>query len=153
MGEAFVYTNLFLSQVPCRFHHFSRWVEKALCGQMVRSKQLASAPEQTSLGYGVVSLQLRLPHASSASSASQISVCILHRTMAQPSEAQIFERLHSYPFISDPEFANGLSIILGHPDNPATEVEMNRDDDLVLRAKCFFFSRYVEDIYAKWVGY
>ncbi|KAJ5796668.1 uncharacterized protein N7518_005208 [Penicillium psychrosexuale] len=61
--------------------------------------------------------------------------------MAQASQAQIFERLHSYPFISDPEFANGLSIILGHPDTPATEVEMNRDDDLVLKAKCFFFSR------------
>ncbi|KAJ5603543.1 hypothetical protein N7537_006499 [Penicillium hordei] len=61
--------------------------------------------------------------------------------MVQPSEAQVFERLHSYSFISDPEFANGLSIILGHPDTPATEVEMNRDDDLVLQAKCFFFSR------------
>lgn len=62
--------------------------------------------------------------------------------MAQPSEAQVFERLQSYSFVSDPEFANGLSIILGHPDTPATEVEMNRDDDLVLQAKCFFFSRY-----------
>ncbi|KAJ5189780.1 hypothetical protein N7491_008176 [Penicillium cf. griseofulvum] len=61
--------------------------------------------------------------------------------MAQPSEARVFERLHTYPFTSDPEFANGLSIILGHPDTPATEVEMNRDDDLVLQAKCFFFSR------------
>lgn len=73
--------------------------------------------------------------------------------MAQASQAQIFERLHSYPFISDPEFANGLSIILGHPDTPATEVEMNRDDDLVLKAKCFFFSRYVEGYIRKmgWV--
>ncbi|KGO36643.1 hypothetical protein PEX1_026200 [Penicillium expansum] len=61
--------------------------------------------------------------------------------MAQPSEAQVFERLQSYSFTSDPEFANGLSIILGHPNTPATEVEMNRDDDLVLQAKCFFFSR------------
>ncbi|KAJ5512988.1 hypothetical protein N7463_002540 [Penicillium fimorum] len=61
--------------------------------------------------------------------------------MAQPSESQVFERLQSYSFTSDPEFANGLSIILGHPDTPATEVEMNRDDDLVLQAKCFFFSR------------
>ncbi|KAJ5482415.1 hypothetical protein N7475_001227 [Penicillium sp. IBT 31633x] len=57
------------------------------------------------------------------------------------SEAQVFERLQSYPFSLDPEFANGLSIILGHPDTPATAVEMNRDDDLVLQAKCFFFSR------------
>ncbi|KAJ5383331.1 hypothetical protein N7517_001242 [Penicillium concentricum] len=61
--------------------------------------------------------------------------------MAQPSETRVFERLQSYSFTSDPEFANGLSIILGHPDTPATEVEMNRDDDLVLQAKCFFFSR------------
>ncbi|KAJ5686197.1 hypothetical protein N7536_008816 [Penicillium majusculum] len=61
--------------------------------------------------------------------------------MAQSSEAQVFERLHTYSFTSDLEFANGLSIILGHPDTPATEVEMNRDDDLVLQAKCFFFSR------------
>ncbi|EKV13040.1 Putative MYB DNA-binding domain protein [Penicillium digitatum] len=61
--------------------------------------------------------------------------------MAPPSGAQVFERLQSYSFTSDPEFANGLSVILGHPNTPATEVEMNRDDDLVLQAKCFFFSR------------
>ncbi|CAI7620710.1 unnamed protein product [Penicillium glandicola] len=61
--------------------------------------------------------------------------------MAQTSEVRVFERLQSYSFISDPEFANGLSIILGHPGTPATEVEINRDDDLVLQAKCFFFSR------------
>ena len=66
--------------------------------------------------------------------------------MAQPSDIQVFERLQSYPFSSDPEFANGLSIILGHPETPATEVEMNRDDDLVLQAKCFFFSRYAGNI-------
>jgi hypothetical protein len=61
--------------------------------------------------------------------------------MAQPS-IQDFERVQSYSFHTDPEFANGLSTILGHPDTPATEAEMNRDDDLVLQAKCFFFSRY-----------
>ncbi|KAJ5145621.1 uncharacterized protein N7515_000185 [Penicillium bovifimosum] len=57
------------------------------------------------------------------------------------SEIPVFERLLAYSFDSDPEFANGLSIILGHPDTPATKVEINRDDDLVLQAKCFFFSR------------
>ncbi|KAJ5576346.1 hypothetical protein N7535_003272 [Penicillium sp. DV-2018c] len=57
------------------------------------------------------------------------------------SENPVFERLLNYSFDSDPEFANGLSIILGHPDTPATKAEMNRDDDLVLQAKCFFFSR------------
>ncbi|KAJ5176461.1 uncharacterized protein N7482_002338 [Penicillium canariense] len=52
-----------------------------------------------------------------------------------------FEQLQSYPFHTDSEFANGLAIILGHPATPASEVEMSRDDDLVLQAKCFFFSR------------
>lgn len=60
--------------------------------------------------------------------------------MAQPSEQ--FERLHAYPFDTDVEFRNGLAIILGHPETPASEAEMNREDDLVLQAKCFFFSRY-----------
>lgn len=58
------------------------------------------------------------------------------------SDTQPFERLQSYPFSADPEFANGLAIILGHPETPASEAEMTRDDDLVLQAKCFFFSRY-----------
>lgn len=68
--------------------------------------------------------------------------------MAQPSSAPSsgaagsFESLLSYPFHTDPEFANGLAIILGHPGTPATEAEMNREDDLVLQAKCFFYSRY-----------
>lgn len=53
-----------------------------------------------------------------------------------------FEKLQSYSFHTDPEFANGLAIILGHPGTPATQQEMNREDDLVLQAKCFFFSRY-----------
>lgn len=61
--------------------------------------------------------------------------------MTQPSET--FERLRDHPFAADPEFANGLAIILGHPETPASEAEMNRDDDLVLQAKCFFFSRYL----------
>ncbi|KAJ5105125.1 hypothetical protein NUU61_002472 [Penicillium alfredii] len=58
-------------------------------------------------------------------------------------DSRLFERLRVYPFHTDLEFANGLSIILGHPGTPATEAEMNRDDDLVLQAKCFFFSRYL----------
>ncbi|KAJ5560111.1 hypothetical protein N7513_002510 [Penicillium frequentans] len=53
----------------------------------------------------------------------------------------LFERLRAYSFQNDPEFANGLAIILGHPNTPATETEMSREDDLVLQAKCFFFSR------------
>ena len=61
---------------------------------------------------------------------------------SRASQASLFERLKSYPFNTDPEFANGLSIILGHPDAPASETEVNRDDDLILQAKCFYFSRY-----------
>lgn len=61
--------------------------------------------------------------------------------MAQSVES--FKRLQSYSFDADPEFANGLAIILGHPATPATEAEMKREDDLVLQAKCFFFSRYL----------
>ncbi|KAJ5134095.1 hypothetical protein N7448_000884 [Penicillium atrosanguineum] len=52
-----------------------------------------------------------------------------------------FEKLYSYSFHTDSEFANGLAIILGHPGTPATQEEMNREDDLVIQAKCFFFSR------------
>lgn len=57
-------------------------------------------------------------------------------------ESASFEALQSYPFHTDSEFANGLAIILGHPDMPASEEEMDREDDLVLQAKCFFYSRY-----------
>lgn len=63
-------------------------------------------------------------------------------TQHQPSQTTLFERLRSYPFSTDSEFANGLSIILGHPGSPANEAEINREDDLVLQAKCFYFSRY-----------
>lgn len=61
---------------------------------------------------------------------------------SQTSQASLFERFRAYPFSTDPEFANGLSIILGHPGTPASEAEVNRDDDLTLQAKCFYFSRY-----------
>lgn len=64
------------------------------------------------------------------------------RTTVMTSDTLVFERLQSYSFESDPEFAKGLSIILGHPETPASKTEINRDDDLVLQAKCFFFSRY-----------
>lgn len=53
----------------------------------------------------------------------------------------LFERVKSYPFDADPEFAKGLSIILGHPETPASNAETNREDDLVLQAKCFYFSK------------
>ena len=52
----------------------------------------------------------------------------------------LFSSIRSYPFEKDPEFQKGLSLILGHS---ATDEEVNSDDDLVLQAKCFYFSRYI----------
>ncbi|KAE8375882.1 hypothetical protein BDV26DRAFT_294592 [Aspergillus bertholletiae] len=56
-------------------------------------------------------------------------------------QVEIYEKLRSYPFHTDHEFAKGLAIILGHPDTPATETEISCNDDLVLQAKCFYLSR------------
>ncbi|PLN77095.1 hypothetical protein BDW42DRAFT_196759 [Aspergillus taichungensis] len=58
-----------------------------------------------------------------------------------PATESLFEQLYSYPFLTDREFASGLAIILGHPETPATEAEISRTDDLVLQAKCFYFSK------------
>ncbi|PKY03977.1 hypothetical protein P168DRAFT_327991 [Aspergillus campestris IBT 28561] len=58
-----------------------------------------------------------------------------------PATESLFKQLESYPFLTDREFASGLSIILGHPETPATEAEISRTDDLVLQAKCFYFSK------------
>ncbi|KAL2863459.1 DUF5572 domain-containing protein [Aspergillus lucknowensis] len=59
----------------------------------------------------------------------------------QRSVADLFEKLRTYPFITDREFATGLAIILGHPDTFPSEEEIARDDDLVLQAKCYYFTR------------
>ncbi|GIJ85426.1 hypothetical protein Asppvi_004283 [Aspergillus pseudoviridinutans] len=59
----------------------------------------------------------------------------------QEPEIDLFRKLNSYPFSTDVEFAKGLSIILGHPDIPATKAEIDCEDDLVVQAKCFYFSR------------
>ncbi|KAF3396477.1 hypothetical protein F1880_007353 [Penicillium rolfsii] len=61
--------------------------------------------------------------------------------MTDSESSHLFEQLKAYPFTSDPEFANGLAIILGHAGTPASDAEMSRDDDLVGKAKCFYFSR------------
>lgn len=57
-------------------------------------------------------------------------------------QKEIFEQLRTYPFTKDREFATGLAIILGHPETPASEGEIARNDDLVLQAKCYYFTRY-----------
>ncbi|KAL4801541.1 hypothetical protein BDV18DRAFT_148786 [Aspergillus unguis] len=59
----------------------------------------------------------------------------------QQSQTELFGQLENYPFDSDREFAAGLAIILGHPETPASPEEIARDDDLVLQAKCYYFTR------------
>lgn len=54
----------------------------------------------------------------------------------QYSDEAIFQQLESYPWDSDTEFQSGLQAILG--PNPTTE----QAQQLELRARCFYFSRY-----------
>ncbi|KAL4903541.1 hypothetical protein BDW74DRAFT_41414 [Aspergillus multicolor] len=61
--------------------------------------------------------------------------------LQQPQADDIFEKLRTYPFAADPEFASGLAMILGHPETPASEEEISCNDDLVLQAKCYYFTR------------
>ncbi|KAL3470405.1 hypothetical protein BJX99DRAFT_50697 [Aspergillus californicus] len=56
-------------------------------------------------------------------------------------ETHIFERLSAYPFALNREFAQGLAIIFGHPETPPSEEEICSNDDLVLKAKCYYFAR------------
>lgn len=67
----------------------------------------------------------------------------------QPSSKN-FQTLKSYPFAADAEFKLGLGAILGHSGNPATADEVNRTDDLVIKAKCFYYSRYVCFLSLSW---
>lgn len=53
----------------------------------------------------------------------------------------IFQSISSYPFDSDPDYINGLSTILGHPSIPPSSSEVSQNADLVLQAKCFYFTR------------
>jgi hypothetical protein len=62
-------------------------------------------------------------------------------TGAETAEVSRFDQLNAYPFSADLEFRKGLAVILGHPGVPATDEEISREDDLVLQAKCFYFSR------------
>ncbi len=60
-----------------------------------------------------------------------------HATRQNPSsQASVFQQLEQYPWTSDPEFQSGLQAILG--PNPDPE----QAEQLTLRARCFYFSRY-----------
>src|SRR6202161_4178876 len=65
------------------------------------------------------------------------------KTDSQSTQTSLFESLNAYPFASDSEFRNGLAVILGRPGTSATDEEVAYEDDLVLQAKCFYFSRLV----------
>lgn len=56
-------------------------------------------------------------------------------------QENIFRRIRSYPFHSDPSYQTGLSTILGHPSTPATPEELSSNPDLILQAQCFYFAR------------
>lgn len=65
-----------------------------------------------------------------------------HSDPSQSEVSALFEYINSYPFSSDAEFRSGLAVILGHPGTPASEAELTSEDDLVLKAKCFYISRF-----------
>ncbi|KAL2817219.1 hypothetical protein BDW59DRAFT_166033 [Aspergillus cavernicola] len=77
------------------------------------------------------------PHKTTTTIPQTTSTSLEH---PQP-EREIFEQLRTYQFSSDREFAQGLAIIFGHPETPASEEEISRNDDLVLQAKCYYFTR------------
>lgn len=53
----------------------------------------------------------------------------------------VFLALSQYPFDTDAEYLMGLSTILGHPSASPSSSELAQNSDLVLQAKCFYFSR------------
>ena len=53
------------------------------------------------------------------------------------SDVQLFRKLDDYPWDLDEEFQNGLRAILGPSPSPL------QADQLTLRARCFYYSRYI----------
>ena len=60
---------------------------------------------------------------------------------SNPTQDDIFIRISQYSFDSDSDYLNGLSSILGHPSVPPSASEIYNNADLVLQAKCFYFTR------------
>lgn len=68
--------------------------------------------------------------------------------MEQPtSQTAVFEYIDTYPFHTDSDFREGLAQILGHPEVPVVDEELNREDDLVLQAKCYYIARWENRCY------
>ncbi|KIW18299.1 hypothetical protein PV08_02587 [Exophiala spinifera] len=55
--------------------------------------------------------------------------------------ASVYQGLFTYPFDTDQEYQAGLATILGHPETPVTSDELIDKKELVLQARCFYFSR------------
>ena len=55
----------------------------------------------------------------------------------------IFRGISTYPFHADQEYLSGLATILGHPDSPPSQTEIDTNQDLIIQAQCFYFSRKV----------
>lgn len=53
----------------------------------------------------------------------------------------VYHLISSYPFHTDNDYLLGLAAILGHPETPPTEAELHDNEDLVLQAQCFYFTR------------
>jgi hypothetical protein len=64
-------------------------------------------------------------------------------TATTSTTTKLYEYIASYDFSSDLEFRKGLGTILGHPETPASDSELLREDNVVLQAKCFYISRFV----------
>jgi hypothetical protein len=62
-------------------------------------------------------------------------------TSTTSTTTKLYEYIASYDFSSDIEFRKGLGRILGHPETPATDSELLREDTIVLQAKCFYISK------------
>lgn len=56
------------------------------------------------------------------------------------SDEWLFQQVEIYPWHSDAEFQSGLQSILGPNPSP------DQAEQLTLRAKCFYFSRYERSI-------
>jgi hypothetical protein len=57
------------------------------------------------------------------------------------SEEHLFQHLEAYPWSTDAEFQSGLRAILGSTP-PREAQEGSQQDELILQAKCFYYSRY-----------
>ena len=57
------------------------------------------------------------------------------------SQYEALSNFHNTPVDTDPSFLSGLATILGHPETPVTAEEVAAQPDLVLQAKCFYFTR------------